>query len=182
MALAMAEWISRPILPEEPEQQGISVEFVINALPSPAAEPPSQRNLPSSDRENERQAEEPTSARVPAEKNLATAKHQEIRRPTGNPEAAARGEATPAPLGNPRPEYPDFARRKAWQGECLLRVVVSPEGRADTVRVHRSSGYAILDHAATAAVKRWTFLPRVVGGQRLISTIEVPVNFSLRDR
>jgi hypothetical protein len=28
-------------------------------------------------------------------------------------------------------------------------------------------------------VKRWKFLPRVVGGQRLASTIEVPVNFSL---
>ena len=167
---------------EKPEQAGIPVEFVINALPTTPAKDLSSQELPSGALEKESKPEEILPSKQLAEKKPAPTKNESAQRVGGNPTAAVRGEATSAPQGNPRPEYPDFARRKGWQGECLLRVVVSPEGRAEGVSVHRSSGYAILDQSAAAAVRRWKFLPRVVGGQRLGSTIELPVNFSLLDR
>jgi len=175
VVLAATGWTDRPLALEKPDQQGIPVEFVLNTLPSEAASLPSPQNLPPPAQENDHQVERKSPAKAPSDIAATTSK---IAAP-GHPQGTAHGEAVPAPQGNPRPEYPSFARRKGWQGECLLRVVVSPEGKADAVSVHRSSGYAILDQSAAAAVKRWKFLPRVVGGQRLGSTIEVPVNFSL---
>jgi protein TonB len=175
VVLVATGWTNRSPALEAVVQQGIPVEFVLNTLPSEATPLPSPQNLPPPELKNDRQVEKKSPLKAPSEKNATTSKHAA----TGHPQDTARGEAAPAPQGNPRPEYPDFARRKGWQGECLLRVVVSPAGKADAVSIHRSSGYAILDQSAAAAVKRWKFLPRVVGGQRLASTIEVPVNFSL---
>lgn len=178
VVLAATGWTHPSPDLETPDEPGIAVEFQINALPSsaPAAPPQEPRSTTVG---RERQTEETISSEVPSEKKNIRPKHAEA---DGTPNGAARGEARPSPQGNPRPEYPDFARRKGWQGECLLRVVVTPEGRADGIAVHRSSGYAILDQSAVAAVKRWRFMPRVVGGECRVSTIEVPVNFSLLER
>lgn len=165
----------RPI-PEKPENPGIEVDFVIDAAPASAA--PASAAM----------AEEkpmPTPLTEPAEKIVTktspTAAAQRVcaTRSADAGSSATRGVAAPAPHGNPRPEYPEMARRKGWQGECLLRVAVTPEGKASAISVHKSSGYALLDQAALAAVRRWRFLPRSVAGTCVASTIEVPVNFSL---
>lgn len=102
--------------------------------------------------------------------------------------AAAVAPAVPAapafiearPTSNRPPHYPDLARRNGWQGLCLVRVSVSAGGRAVAVSLARSSGHGILDQAALTAVKRWKFTPRMVRGTSAESTVEVPVNFSLR--
>jgi protein TonB len=175
VVLAAMGWTNRAPDLEKPDQPGIPVEFVLNTLPTEVASLPAPQNLAPPELENDQPRENKSPSKTPLEKKAATSKNTT----PSHAQGTARGVAAPAPQGNPRPEYPDFARRKGWQGECLLRVVVSPEGKADAVSVHRSSGYAILDQSAAAAVRRWKFLPRVIGGQRLGSTIEVPVNFSL---
>lgn len=182
VVIAATEWTMFSPHLEKPDEPGIAVEFRINALPSSAAEPPSTQELQSAAMEQERPIEKRLLTEAQPEKQTVRSKHAETAKRAGNPNTTTKSEATPSPQGNPHPEYPDFARRKGWQGECLLRVVVSPEGKADAVSVHRSSGYALLDQSAVAAVRRWKFLPRIVGGQRLASTIEVPVNFSLLNR
>jgi protein TonB len=96
------------------------------------------------------------------------------------PAAPALVEARPVARNNRPPHYPDIARRNGWQGLCMVRVQVGADGRAGGVSVARSSGYGILDQAALSAVRKWQFSPRLVRGTATASTVEVPVNFSLR--
>lgn len=96
------------------------------------------------------------------------------------PTASALVEARPTSHSNRPPAYPEMARRNGWQGLCMVRVAVDANGSAGAVSIARSSGYGILDQAALAAVRKWKFTPRMVRGVAAASTVEVPVNFSLR--
>lgn len=118
-----------------------------------------------------------------------------------NSGAAGAGEATPtaaagtagAPLGfspplitaarfrrPPRPpDYPPRAIDLDLHGTVLIRALLDPEGDPREVRVHRSSGHALLDHAAVAAVSRWAFEPAARDGLRIPAWVEVPVHFRL---
>jgi protein TonB len=94
--------------------------------------------------------------------------------------------ATPPRYGfgsaaNPLPRYPEIARERGWEGVVLLSVSVSAEGRADAVRVSRSSGHEILDRAALEAVRRWRFEPGRRAGLPVAATAEVPIRFRLED-
>ncbi len=83
-------------------------------------------------------------------------------------------------LKNPRPAYPSIAQREGWEGTVLLRVRVSPNGRAAGVTVQRSSGRTALDNAAVAAVSGWTFVPATQGGSPIAGWVNVPVDFRLQ--
>ena len=62
----------------------------------------------------------------------------------------------------------------------LLRVQVSAAGAPSSVQLARSSGSALLDRAAVAAVSRWRFVPARRGGQPVAAAVLVPLSFSLR--
>jgi protein TonB len=101
-------------------------------------------------------------------------------RNTGVASAATGGVSSAVrPRSNPKPPYPPEARRLGQQGRVLLEVQVSPDGRATSVSVKRSSGFPILDNAAVQGVERWTFEPARVGGLPTASRADVPVNFAL---
>jgi protein TonB len=57
---------------------------------------------------------------------------------------------------------------------------VDSSGRVRSVSLARGSGYAVLDQAALQSVRTWKFKPKKIGGQPTDSSVEVPVNFSLR--
>lgn len=82
-------------------------------------------------------------------------------------------------LNNPRPDYPQAARDAHQQGVTLLTVEVSAEGHPIDVTLYHSSGYPLLDDAATRAVRRWLFEPARIGGLPVASQIHVPVHFYL---
>ena len=82
-------------------------------------------------------------------------------------------------LDNPRPRYPRTARQMGWEGTVLLRVKVNSQGRADVIRLARSSGYSPLDEAAQEAVARWRFEPAREGEQAVSAWAEVPLVFHL---
>ncbi len=86
----------------------------------------------------------------------------------------------PVVISNSPPRYPEFARRKGWEGRVFIRVSVDTSGRPIAVAVAQSSGYSVLDQAALQTVKTWRFRPRVAGGRAEAGTVDVPVNFSLR--
>jgi len=50
-----------------------------------------------------------------------------------------------------------------------------------SVSVAQSSGVAILDDAALAAVRQWRFVPAIRGGTPVQGTAEIPVRFRLTD-
>ena len=100
--------------------------------------------------------------------------------------AASSGEGTYSPaifaadyLSNPRPAYPPLARRRGEEGQVLLRVLVSTGGRAAQLELQQSSGSALLDEAAQAAVRQWKFVPAQRGGVAVESRVLVPIVFRL---
>lgn len=82
-------------------------------------------------------------------------------------------------LHNPTPAYPAVARRLGEEGRVLLRVLVSPAGRAERLELQSSSGSTRLDNAALDAVKRWRFVPAHQGSEPVSAWVLVPVSFSL---
>jgi len=100
--------------------------------------------------------------------------------------ATATGELVPPRFGlgagqNPMPEYPDYARRRGWEGRVVLSVEVDETGRGRSVAVKQSSGHKLLDDAALAAVRGWRFVPGMRGNTPIAAQVDVPIRFRLED-
>jgi protein TonB len=83
-------------------------------------------------------------------------------------------------LNNPKPGYPAVSRRLGEEGQVLLRVLVSTQGRPEQIQLLRSSGFPRLDDAAKAAVAQWRFVPARVGSVATAAWVQVPVSFQMR--
>lgn len=80
----------------------------------------------------------------------------------------------------PPVEYPDAARRGGYEGKVLLRARVGADGIPAFVTVAGSSGYAVLDDAATTAVLRMQFTPaRTRSGRAAPASVMVPIDYRL---
>lgn len=88
--------------------------------------------------------------------------------------------ATPKYKENPRPHYPNIARRRGYEGRTLLRVEVLENGRVGRIEIATSSGFDVLDRGALASVRDWTFVPGTENGKNMRQWVMVPVKFSLR--
>ncbi len=84
-----------------------------------------------------------------------------------------------AQLGNPAPAYPYLSRKAREEGVVMLRVLVTPAGRAGEVRIEESSGFHRLDQAAKSTVKRWRFVPAQQAGSPVAAWVLVPITFAL---
>ncbi|MCQ8130491.1 energy transducer TonB [Methylomonas rivi] len=82
---------------------------------------------------------------------------------------------------NPKPDYPSMARSRGWQGKVVLRVEIGEAGEVESVAVEQSSGHALLDESALAAVRDWLFVPAMRANHPIASSVLVPIIFSLRD-
>ncbi|MDA8249959.1 MAG: energy transducer TonB, partial [Rhodospirillales bacterium] len=99
--------------------------------------------------------------------------------------------AAPAPVAPPslpggmaercRPAYPRAARRDNIQGRVVMRVRVAADGRPLAAEVAVSSGSALLDRAALAAVTTCRFVPATQGGHPVEFTYDVPYRFRLEN-
>lgn len=89
-------------------------------------------------------------------------------------------EARPLYRSNPPPKYPAVARRRGFQGNVVLEVLVGPVGNVIELHVLSSSGYPILDRAAKSSVKNWTFEPGMRGQQKVEMWVRVPIRFELK--
>lgn len=83
-------------------------------------------------------------------------------------------------LNNPKPVYPTAARRLGEEGKVVLRVHVTPEGRAGEIELRTPSGHARLDNAAREAVAQWRFVPARQGDEAVAAWVLVPIVFSLQ--
>jgi len=88
--------------------------------------------------------------------------------------------ATPLYRTNPPPDYPRMARRRGYQGNVVLEVLVGRNGTVGDLRVSKSSGYPVLDRAALDSVKKWTFVPGMQGNERVKMWVKVPIRFELK--
>ncbi len=79
------------------------------------------------------------------------------------------------------PRYPDRARSLNQQGVVKIRIKLDYRGDPMDVAVLSSSGYALLDHAAIRAARKWRFEPEIRNGRPVIAFVEMPVEFVLTD-
>lgn len=61
----------------------------------------------------------------------------------------------------------------------MLRVHVDASGHPIGVQLHASSGHEVLDKAALAAVRQWTFVPAKRGATPIDGWVDVPLDFRL---
>lgn len=93
----------------------------------------------------------------------------------GYPSAGSNGYGVPSCLYCPRPEYSDEAVKAKYQGVVVLRVVITPDGRAINPQVVKGIGLG-LDEKAIEAVRNWRFKPAMGPDGRatpVITLIEV---------
>jgi TonB family protein len=87
------------------------------------------------------------------------------------------GPAYLAPVANTHkfPDYPQSAVHRGEEGASQVAVIADKDGNAGDVRMAKSSGYADLDDAAIAAVKkfRWAVPPRECREMGVAQTVNV---------
>ena len=91
------------------------------------------------------------------------------------------GVKPPRAVYAPDPGYPEYARKKKLQGTVTLRVIVTEEGRAESILVWRSLGNGF-DELAAAAIRTWKFEPATFEDKPVPVIVNVEVNFRLYDR
>ena len=83
-------------------------------------------------------------------------------------------EPTPIP-------YPRWAVREGWEGTFVIAVEVLTNGQVGRWAVVQSTGYSLLDQAATQAIRKWHFNPGTELGKAIVSCIQIPIYFKLQD-
>jgi len=88
-------------------------------------------------------------------------------------------EARPIYRINPPPSYPIIARKRGYQGDVVLEVLIDKQGKVIDLKVFSSSGYSILDKTAIASVRKWLFQPGMKGLDKIDMWVRVPIRFRL---
>jgi TonB family protein len=97
---------------------------------------------------------------------------------SGNVFKVGGGVTAPRPIYQPPPEYSKEARKKKYQGTCILSLVVDADGRPRDIRVTRVLGLG-LEEQAIKAVKQWKFEPALKDAHPVAVQINVEVSFRL---
>lgn len=89
--------------------------------------------------------------------------------------------AAPIAASNRPPVYPRRALLHRWAGEVWLRVRVTAAGQVAGVEIEKSSGFPVLDQAATRAVRGWQFQAARRDDRPVPCEVRLPVRFRLED-
>ncbi|MBL6938822.1 MAG: TonB family protein [Alphaproteobacteria bacterium] len=95
--------------------------------------------------------------------------------------ARAEADRPATPLGSHEAAsfYPDGARMLMQEGDVVVAFTITAEGTVVDPKVTRSSGYALLDQAALAAVVTWRYTPALRDGKAVAVPHSAVVRFGL---
>lgn len=200
-------WTLPDVAQPAPREQGISINF--SPAPSPAPErsapEPVWQPAPEPERQEKPPVVEPVpvavpepapkvarprqprpqraSAAVPRVDKPATPTETAQPRITATTAKEPSGAADPEPLrsyANPKPVYPELARKRGQEGLVRLKAYVDDRGELLELVVAKGSGFSLLDDAAMKAVRSWRFKPGLRDGQPVKGYVVIPVEFRLR--
>ncbi|MGQ9654368.1 MAG: TonB family protein [Thermodesulfobacteriota bacterium] len=80
---------------------------------------------------------------------------------------------------NPKPMYPETARRRGYEGTVVVTARVLKDGSAADIRVGKGSGHELLDKAAIQAVRSWRFIPGTLDDEPVEMEVDIPIRFQL---
>jgi periplasmic protein TonB len=93
--------------------------------------------------------------------------------------AGVNGVGVPICLYCPIPQYSDEARKAKYQGNVVLDVTITPDGRAIEIRIVKDPGLGLGDRAIEA-VKGWKFKPAVGPSGKIVPVrVNIEVTFRL---
>jgi protein TonB len=78
------------------------------------------------------------------------------------------------------PEYPSLAREAAVSGTVLVLLLVGKDGKVLDAKVEEHHSIVMLDEAAVAAARQWTFTPAYTDKHPVAVWVAVPFNFRLQ--
>jgi TonB family protein len=87
-------------------------------------------------------------------------------------------EELPEAITKVPPVYPDEARRAGVAGMVIVQALVLKNGTVGDTRVVKSDS-GLLNDAAMAAVRQWSFKPAMAKGQPVAVWVAIPVKFSM---
>ncbi len=99
--------------------------------------------------------------------------------PVLGPVAAAQVDSGFVPLSRQPPEYPYKAARRGIEGWVRVAFDVTETGDVENVEVIESDPPGVFDIAASRAVSRWRFKPRIIDGQAVSGKASQVVEFKL---
>jgi TonB family protein len=79
------------------------------------------------------------------------------------------------------PEYTEEARQAKLEGTVLVKVEITPEGKATNIKVLHGLGMG-LDEKAVECVAKWRFKPGLKDGQPVTVEAQTEVNFRLLEK
>ncbi len=82
-------------------------------------------------------------------------------------------------LTPPSPVYSAMSRRMKETGKVVVRVFIDEQGLPRDVQVSQSAGFARLDDAAVAAVRKTRFKPCIENGAAVAGWAFIPIEFEL---
>ncbi len=186
------QWLNHhPAPADSAAQLEMTVDLVAaEPEPEPAPVPPPPPEPAKPEPPPEPEAEIPKPVPKPVPKKPQPERPPEPPRPTPPPQPVApppAAEPVIIPpsheadyLHNPHPEYPSISRRMGEEGQVLLHIQVSADGRPSNIQIKKSSGFPRLDDAARKTVERWRFVPAKRGSEAIASEVDVPIKFSLQ--
>lgn len=158
--------------PPRPLIIDVSIE-VPPTLPEPEIQP-TQQEAPAA------VPHEKAAKRAAQEPSVASERLHETTGIQGGTSGSSSG-SSPEYSSNPKPPYPEAARRAHKEGTVLLSVTVNADGSASNVEVAQSSGTTILDASAQQTVLHWRFVPARLNGESIESNVIVPIKFQIED-
>lgn len=87
-------------------------------------------------------------------------------------------EKQPVPVSQPKPIYPEIARRAGVEGTVWVNMWVTKEGKVKQAVAIKSSA-DILNQAAIDAAVQWTFTPAIMNNGPVAVWVSVPFRFQL---
>ena len=99
--------------------------------------------------------------------------------PSLGPQIASQVDSGFIPLSRQPPEYPYKAARRGIEGWVRVAFDVTATGNVENVEVIESDPPGVFDIAASRAVLRWRFKPRIVNGEAVPGKASQIVEFKL---
>ena len=149
--------------PAEPELRP-SQTLLVDPAPASRMDPLQQARDATMPRKQKEAAAEATASAMTAADTTTT--------PSSASSEASPRVLTPIVGCNPRPEYPESARRRGIEGVVLVHIDADEEGMPIACEVLQSSGSVALDAAALRAARRWRF-------ENGPGSVDVPFRFEI---
>jgi TonB family protein len=88
------------------------------------------------------------------------------------------GVTAPKPTFTPEPDFSEEARRKKFQGNVILSIVVDKRGNVARIKMDKVLGHGLDEHAMEA-IKAWRFTPATRNSEPVAVREPVSVGFNL---